>query len=346
MNCKKCGSPLEPNAVFCKNCGTSVDVLVPGTPGVTPVAAPVQPEVPAAPVAPATPVQPGVPAQPATPVQPMMQQQPTPGMPVQPGMQPMGTTPMMNQPAPTNGKKTNKILLIVAILVVIAAIAVVVYFVVLKKDDKPSNSNSNSGSNSNTQSNTNTNTGGNLPTNSNTGINTNTNTNTNSNTGINTNTNTNGNNPTTGNTVNHGGFTFTIPEGFIATVNGEQLVITDDNYAIGITLLSGQYEQIQMNMAQLKPSFEQLGGMNVVVKEQSINGTSYIVVSYTYQGKNMVATYSKANNTNVFVTDIVTVDGSSGSSHLSEVDSILKKATYTGKGITQNKDVSSIIKPS
>lgn len=327
MNCKKCGSPLGPNELFCKECGTSVDVLVPGTPGVTPVQAPVQPTASATPAiqpvpqAPVIPVVPQAGVQPVAqmpvqqPVQPQMMQQPMPQMQTpQMGvpMQPMGA-PVM-QPAPT-GKKKNTVLIIVAVVAVLAAVAVVLYFTVFnKKDDKKPNSNSNS----NIQSNSNSNTPSNSNSNSNTPV------------------------TPTGKEVTFDGYVFTIPNGYESEIQSDALAFGNDEVVYRIGVATGSYETLLSNLVQLQSNFIAQGCSNVVAKEQTINGKSYIVVTLTKEGKNAIAAYTKANASSIFWVELYTGDNTFGTQYLNNLDPILSGAKYVG-GSDRNVSIDSII---
>lgn len=322
MNCKKCGSPLGPNDIFCKECGTSVDVLVPGTPDVTPVAPAPQPVAPQTPVVSVAPTQPMTPqAQPvAVPIQPVMQaqpmQQPVGGVPVTP-TQPMGT-PVMGQPVSSNGKGTNKILLVIAVIAVIAAVAVVLYFTVLKKDDtKPS---TNSGSN--TQQDTNSN-----------------NSNNNSNSQTNENTNSNSGTVIDDQTISHDGFTYQIPSGYTAQTNAlGTLILSNDSVIFGIISLNGSYEMLLSNINSLKSTLESQGYIVTSVQEQSVNGKSYIVIFTSKDGKNMVIAYTKVTSSIVMGAEIYTVDNGFGTQYLTTLDGIISTTIYTGadKNLNQN----------
>lgn len=314
MNCKKCGSLLEPNAVSCKVCGTPVDTLVPGTPGVVPVSTPVAPMQPTngMPVQQApmqqmntmNGVSQSIPTQPMSPVQPQ-------GIPMQQmntmnGMPPMGTTPMMNGQVPSNGKKSNKILIIIAVIVVLAAVAVVLYFTVFKKDNK-------SGKSSNT----------------------NTNTNTQSNSNIVSNSNSNSNIPTpstTGNEVEYDGFTYTIPSEYEYEITDEGVfMFGNDDIVFSIASSSDQYEVMLANLDLLKNQFITAGYSNVSIKEQNVNGKSYIILYLTNDAHNLIVGYTKANANLVFGFEIHMADNTYGIQYLNTIDKVLKNAVYIGQ---------------
>lgn len=99
MNCKKCGSPLEPGVQFCPKCGETVDGIVSN--------------------------------------QQMVQQQPV-QQPVQPVMQQSVQQPMPQQPI-VEEKKNSKLLLIIVICAVVLVVAIVIGVVVIKGNSKSDN---------------------------------------------------------------------------------------------------------------------------------------------------------------------------------------------------------------
>ena len=149
MNCKKCGSPLEPNEKFCTNCGEKVEELlnnqtVGSQVSGTPVSQPILPDAPEAPLpgtvnkvtepqaqsapqpndaqSPVNPV-------PVAPVAPQVQPAPQPVVaPVSP-VNPAPVAQASNAVQPTESKKSN--IFIIIIIVVLAISAGVLLFVLL-----------------------------------------------------------------------------------------------------------------------------------------------------------------------------------------------------------------------
>lgn len=318
MNCKKCGSPLGPNEVFCKECGTSVDTLVPGTPGITPSAnqqqAPVTPVTPVAPVATpvAAPVTPtGVPSMPS----PMMGQ--SVGNASVPPVSQMSGVPMQQPPVKEKKGGSKFIVAIVAILA-IAVVAAVLYFTVFnKKEDKKPESNSNTTSQSNTNSANNSNT--------------------------NSNSNVVQNNTFS---INHGGYTFKIPLQYKTQVQGENLVITDDvNWAVAVQPLATSYESLLAQKETLKQNLISSGYTNVTDTEETVNGKSYFVIKETANGQNGIIGFVKADAASVFLYELITSDNTYGTKYLSVLDSIFGTAVADNNGFgidVSGKDLKSI----
>ena len=322
MNCKKCGSPLEPNAVYCKNCGTTVDVLVPGTPGVTPVSSansiPAETPVASTPeaVAPATPQTevPAVPVTPeisTTPVAPAATPNVIPTTPIQ---QPMVGMPGAQPMAPTNGGGKNKTVFIAVVAVVaIAVVALVLYFTVFnKKDNKDTNSNSVSNTSQNTGSNSN-----------------------NSNTPSTnfTNNNQGGNNgQPSGNTftINHNGFTYQIPVQYQAEVQDGWLVITDNQtWVVGITTIAKNFDTV--TSADLKQSLLEQQFTNSIVEEQSINGKRYILGRVEQGSESIGLAYTKANS--IYTHAVMVLQSPSILETVKTVDTILSTAKSNSNGL-------------
>lgn len=324
MNCKKCGSPLGPNEVFCKECGTSVDTLVPGTPGITPSASqqqtPVTPVTPVSPVATpasvptAAPVAPnGVPSMPS----PMMGQ-PVGNAPVPPVSQ-MAGAPMQQPPVKEKKGGSKFIVAIVAILAIVVVAAVLYFTVFNKKEDKNPASNSNTTS----QSNTNTNSASNSNTNSNSNV---------------------AHNSTF--SINHGGYTFKIPLQYKTQVQGENLVITDDvNWAVAVQPLAAPYESLVAQKETLKQNLISSGYTNVTDSEETVNGKSYFVIKGTSNGQNGIIGFVKADAASVFLYELITSDNTYGTKYLSVLDNIFSTAVADNNGFgidVSGKDLKSI----
>ncbi len=315
MNCKKCGSPLEPNAVYCKNCGTTVDVLVPGTPGVTPVSSaesiPAETPVSPAPAAPQeVPVAPATPEIPVTPVAPTVVPNTVPTTPMQ---QPMAGMPGVQPMAPTNGGKNKTVLIAVVAVIAIAVVALVLYFTVFNKkgDDKKKDTNNNSTPN----------------TSQNTGSNSN-----NSSTNF-TNNNSGGNNvqPSSSTyTINHNGFSYQIPVQYQAEVQDGWLVITDNQtWVAGITTVAKNFDVV--TAADVKQSLIEQQFTNSVVEEQTINGKRYILGRVEQGDESIGIAYTKANS--IYTHAVMVLQSSSIIETVKVVDTILGTAKSNSNGL-------------
>lgn len=306
MNCKKCGSPLEPNAVSCKNCGTTVDVLIPGTPGVTPISSAesipaATPEVPAQPAQPVTPT-PEVPVAqtvaPVVPTQPVQQPMPAPVMPAMPG-----------QPVPqNNGGKNKTVIIAVVAIIAIAVVAIVLYFTVFNKKDDNNKKNTNSNSTSNTSQNT--------------GSNTNTNS---------SNTNTNTNVQPSGNTysISNNGFTFQIPMQYQAQVEDGWLMLTDNStWSAGLNTLAVNFDSLSVDQVKENLSTQYT---NYAVEAKTINGRNYIVAKIVEGTQSLAIAYTKANS--LYTYGIMILESPEILDTLEILDGILSTAKSDNNGL-------------
>ncbi len=266
MNCKNCGTLLNPTDKFCLNCGTPVEAApvspVPVAPAVPevkvaenmatglPVGQPVPPMAapnPATPVAPinATPVVP-----PVAPTMPGV----IPNQPMAPSMP--GVMPM--QPASKNNKK---LFIIIGVIIAIT-VAIVVALIFFLGGDDSSNSTNDTGKGDNTQEEEKPTPEAKKETSA----------------------------------VQFGNFTFNIPTDYVVNVKDEYVSFYNDKYYMEMAPYEG-YTLALTQTSDIETTLTSMGVTNINVEEKTSNNKKYIVATGVYSGVEAAFVFSKSTTT-------------------------------------------------
>ncbi len=133
-------------------------------------------------------------------------------------------------------------------------------------------------------------------------------------------------------TVKFDGFTFKIPTNLVYVTQTDMLLLgdEDDTWVAGIGVAEVDYSQVLSAKGQLQSSMQSHGYTSSAAEEKTIGGSSYITLETSYNGKNALIVYTKANSMYTFVISIYNINNDYDYEILEEISSILSGAEYTG----------------
>lgn len=139
--------------------------------------------------------------------------------------------------------------------------------------------------------------------------------------------------------VNFEDFTFKIPDNIVYEVNGDELLLSDEDgtWVTEVYVMQGSFNQIKNNKSRLQSYFQSNGFSSKAAEVKNISGTEFVTVELASGGISAIGAYAKLNS--MYSVWTVTYDQDNGYDYniLKNVASVISSATYN--------DVSSSIKP-
>lgn len=141
--------------------------------------------------------------------------------------------------------------------------------------------------------------------------------------------------------VNYNNFTFSIPEDYIYEQTSEGLQIGDKNstWAVQLTTMSGNFEQLKNNKEKLQEYFQQSGYTAKAAEVKSAGGKDFVTLELQAQGYNLLGFYGKLNTTNLYWAVGITSNNEIDYTILDKIAPIIDSATYSepAKGMATSK---------
>lgn len=147
------------------------------------------------------------------------------------------------------------------------------------------------------------------------------------------------------------GFEYRLPNDIVNEINGNQLLIENENSTWGATIatVAGSYEQTKRDKSQLRMRLESMGvnvKSNVEVKEYS--NQEMVTIEVEENSLNFIVAYTKIDDGNVAAITVVNNDNTFDYKYLDTIGKIFSSAKYVGtsNNIEFNTGLNDILKNS
>ena len=132
--------------------------------------------------------------------------------------------------------------------------------------------------------------------------------------------------------VKYNGFVFTINGDYTYEVNNGTLYVRhpENKWAAVIAITPVSYNAINAGRAAIQANYQKLGYTVNLPEAKTFNSMEFVVVEATKEEESSIFAYSQANNSNTYVVTIKTKDGKANAEILNDVANVLKTGKYEG----------------